>query len=362
MKSVVSKSALPLVCLCLMPLPSWAQSQAAIANPPPPRTAEDLEWETIRLDAYQSSEADVQAPADDAGRKAKAAQRAGNLLTKANRARDFHQKNSQHAKSSEAKKLEAVLLLNALHQGESSIEGRVRKTIDDIRKDKSLPESMRSEVVGTARFMGAVRKNLKGAELFAEYEAIARSLILEFPGQPQGYESLYAIARDSEEAHGKALAQEILNMTAPEPVKRNAALLLARYQMVGKKLDGILEDAGDATAIQAFRKNRPTLIYTWATWSPGSIKLGQDLAKRGLGGINVLAVNLDEDVAAAQALAASSGLPGILLYDPRGQGGALAKGLKLNGAPQVYFVDAEGIVRDVRGSDLFQEKLTNLGL
>jgi hypothetical protein len=361
MKSVGSKSALALL-LCIAPLSLSAQSSASTANQPPIRTPEDVAWETIRLDAYQVSEPDSSQPADEAGRKEKAARRASGLVEKANRARDFHQKNAGHAKAGEAKRLEAILLLNALYQGETSIEGRARQAVQAIRSDVSLPEPMRAEVVGTAGFMAALGKNLKGPDLLADYEATARSLILEFPGQPQGYETLATIARESDETRSKALAQELLNMPAPESVKGQARFLLARYQLVGAPLDPILNDAGVEAAIKAVRKDRPSLIYTWATWSPGSVKLGQDLAKRNLGGVNVLAVNLDENVTAAQGLAAQSGLPGTLLYDARGVGGALAKGLKLSAAPQVYFVDAEGVVRDVRGTDHLEEKLTQHGL
>jgi hypothetical protein len=145
-------------------------------------------------------------------------------------------------------------------------------------------------------------------------------------------------------------------------VKQSVQLLLERLALVGQPFSDVLSDAGAKTVQSAVVAGKPTLVYTWASWSPGSIDMAEKLAKRNTAAANLVGVNLDSDQTVAMDLATKHGLPGAQQFDSRGADGALAKRLKVNGAPLVFLIDAKGVIQDVRGTDNFDQKLTALGL
>jgi len=183
-----------------------------------------------------------------------------------------------------------------------------------------------------------------------------------FPSQPQGYESLLTLARESSAAEAKALLEELIAMNPPASVKAEAERHLERFGFVGEQFEELLIGDAGAEVKAAIEPGKPVVLYSWATWSPGSFALARELAKRDLTRATILALNLDNDVKAAQELAAREALPGRMIYDAAGPYGVVAGRLRINGAPLVFLIDSEGTVRDVRGTEDFQTKLAALGL
>lgn len=344
---------------CMAP----AQSSQSGGGILPQTDSLDAEWDSLRMAAYAQPAGDIENAKSETALKAALAKQALNFLRNADRAKSFYSKNPKHAKAGEARKLEVVLLIQAVQAGESSVEGRAESAALAFSTDKSLPESQRAEIAGVYGFTRLMRNRLQGDELQSALENTARSLILSFPSQPQGYESLLSIAAEAGEEKEKALLEELLKMPTPEAIKERARTNLERRALVGQSLESALTDAGRADGPVDLKPGRAgTLIYTWASWSPGSAAMAKLLAGRNLGGVNVLALNLDKDLGAAQEFAQKYELPGTRLYDARGIEGALAKRLKVSSAPQVYFIDAQGVIRDVRGTERFEQKLTQRGL
>ncbi len=349
--------------LTLLPA-TFLPGQSATTSKTPASTVSpaDQAWEDLRLVIFALPDPDIEAAPDGVALSAALKRQAAKFVTNADRAKDFYTQNPKHAKAAEARKLESVLLMQAVLTGDVSNEGRMESTVQAFCEDRTVAESQRAEVAGIRGFQGALRKGRTPGGVSANTENVARSLIVSYPSQPQGYESLLTIASEREMAKSRALATEILGMPAPLPVKEGAQLLVERYNLVGKPLAQILSDAGAAQARSTIQKGRPTIIYTWASWSPGSLVLGEMLAKRDTAKANIIGLNLDEDTSASDKLAKTRKLSGSHVYDQRGAKGALAQGLKVNSAPLVYFVDEQGVIRDVRGLDGLEQKLTENGL
>jgi hypothetical protein len=325
------------------------------------QSQEDAEWDDLRGAGTISIIPGVAEAKDERSLKQAFKQHGKTLAANADRARDFASRHPGHPKAAEARRLEALLLLQAVQAGDVSLAARMNATVESVRKDQNVPEPIRAEIAGLADFSDATHAFRNAADRALGFEVVARGLITEFPYQPQGYESLLTIAREAEDAKGRALAAELRSMAAPPAVKEGADFLLKRYDLVGQPLSALLTDEAAKAALAEIKPDSATLLYTWATWSPGSLALANDLAARKVPGVVVLALNLDQDVAAAKEQARSHALPGTQIYDAESTAGSLARRLGINGAPYVYLIDADGVVRDVKGVENLEQKLAKLG-
>lgn len=340
-----------------------AASAQTSANPPPAQSKADADWDTLRSAQANTEVANVSVndTADPASRKAARDKQAAKFAMLADQAKDFYSKTPDHAHAHEARKFEVLALVQAAQAGDTAMEGRLETTAAIFRANMNIPAAIRVQGAGAVDFAREMRKAKGKAGRIDAAERVARGLIAEFPTQPQGYESLLTLAGIFDNAKAGTVARELLASAAPDAIKTGAQVVLDRLALIGQSLSAVLEEAGVGKGKWA-KAGQASVVFSWATWSPGSVALGQMLAKRNIGKANVIAVNLDEDTVAAAKLEQSANLPGKSLYDERGLAGAVASRLKLTTAPQVYLVDSAGIIRDVRGGDDLEAKLTQYGL
>lgn len=331
-----------------------------VATPPPGMSGTDRAWLDLQAAAF-TPDFSAQIPAEPAARKAALAERARIFTGTAERAKNFYTQHPGHAKTSEARLMEVRALVGAAQAGDATADGALTSLVQAGRADPSIPASLRVQMVSAYAFPKAMRnaKNREGRLL--EAAKVARSLAVEFPDQPQGAESLINIAAASDEATARALVNEVLAMPASPKSKQGAQTLLGRLNLVGKPLATEIDGADLAAAKPGLTAGRPTIIYTWASWSPGSFKLAADLRKLNPAA-NILGLNLDEDTATAEMFAGKENLVGQMVYDQRGREGALAQRLKVRGAAQVILADAQGIIREVQAENDLAKKLKSLGL
>ena len=331
-----------------------ATERGAVASP-----AEDREWATLQGEILGGPGEPAGLDQDPALR---AAAQGARFKRTAEQAKQFYTQYPEHPKAMEARKAEALMLIRVGQSGDASMEGRAEEVVTAFCRDATIPEAHRAEVSATHGFAKTFQRRLKGPELNDAFEQVARDLIANYPAQPQGYESLLTISSWGDVAKTRALAQELVRPGVPVGVQQGAQSVLDRLNLVGTPLSAVLADTGTRHLEKLLHTGKPTIIYTWASWSPGSLVLGELLAKRNVDAANIIAVNLDEDPAAAGELARGRKLPGQLHYDNRSVKGALARRLGANGAPLVYLVDAQGVIRDVRGTDDLEKKLSTAGL
>lgn len=338
-----------------------AAQPTATSNPAPQLTPAELAWLNVRA-AMFTPDFSKELPTEPVARQAVLAEHAARFGAAADRAREFYTKfpDSQHAE--EAKGQEVQALINASRTGDATAEGRLNATVETFRADKKVSNKVKAQTISAHTFNRVMRGKTTKAERLAAIESAARNLAADFPDQPQGHESLLTVAlAGDDEVLSRQIAEELLRSPSPAAVKENARALLGRLDLVGKPLAVELDGADAKKAKGAVKAGRSTLIYTWASWSPGSLALAANLKQRGVNA-NVIALNLDDDSKAAEALAQKEGLLGTVVYDERGREGALAQRLKVKSAPQVIIVDAQGVIRDVRGETDLAKKLQALGL
>jgi hypothetical protein len=329
-------------------------TRAAAISP----SVEDQDWTTLIRAVTTPAAGSVNVPpASDALPPASAP---GAWAAKADLARQFYRKHPGQARTVQARKMEAQFLLHAVFEGDHAVAKRSSDTVAAFIGDPSVPEAARAAVAGLRGFYDALSKASNPAEQATELELMARQLIAGFPGQPQGYESLYTVASMVDDEHGRQLASELAAMEAPPAVKQKTQALLDRLSLVGRSLAEILKSGHVETGDDAIKPGRPAIIYSWSAVNPESLSVGEGLALRDLSAFTVIGVNLDENGVAAEEAKAMHKLPGSSLYDAAGRKGALPRALRMDRSPLVYLVDARGRVCDVRGFDNLDQKLRRL--
>lgn len=287
----------------------------------------------------------------------------GEALDAANRARSFYQTFPNSARASEARRFEALSLIDAADTGDTGAADRMKATVEAIRADASMPAFERAVVIGTFEFRQAGKRAKKPADLLPAFEAVSHQLIKDFPDQPQGFISLLTQAQLHEPAATRAMAAEVLAAPqAPAAAKTRAQRLITRLDLVGQPADALLVPALEDGGKRSWQRNRPGLVYFWATWSPDSLAFGKWLAGRKLARANVVGICLDRSHDGLPAIAAAQPLPGAQILLFQGLEDDLAVRLGADTAPLLYLVDARGRFTDVRGLDDIEAKLAALGL
>lgn len=303
-----------------------------------------------------------QTPADPVQQKAYLRNQAERFVMAADRAGKFYATYPEHPKADEARAMEVQALLSAKRAGDATVDGRLTHTVEKLRADPRVPVKIKAKAVAMYSFQTALLGKKSSADRLQALEDTARTLTADFPTEPQGYESLLTVANATDdEKKVRKIVAELLNGPSGETVKLGAQQLIARWELVGKPIDVELAGANAHAAGNARKPGQPTLIYTWASWSPGSINLAATLKKRGVNA-TVIGLNLDTDPVAASAVAAREALLGAQVYDERGIEGSLAQRLKVRTAPQVIIVDSAGKIREIRGESDLEKKLNQHGL
>ncbi len=314
----------------------------------PPASGVDqvtVEWQAVVADAASAGLAltRLQPASENTTR-----QKSDSFLLTADKAKAFREKYAGRPEAKAAELLEAKSRLNSALFDNQPQDALTATIVADIRTDFGIPAKDRLETVALSEVVRLQPMIRDRAEFLKATETSTRNLISEFPSEVGGYEALFRLAESqSDSAKGTALASELIDMQAPASVKDSARLFLDRQGLVGQLLPKLAEAAlGPGNLISA-SQGKPIVLYTWASWNPGSVAFGKRLAGIVPSGAALIGVNLDKDVATATALAQSESLPGVQLYDARGMDGPLAATLKLSTTLHVFVANIRGEIREV---------------
>ncbi|MFW3898085.1 DsbE family thiol:disulfide interchange protein [Pseudomonas bharatica] len=131
--------------------------------------------------------------------------------------------------------------------------------------------------------------------------------------------------------------------------------------MIGKPFPAfsLANVQGDRTLTEADLKGKPALVNVWATWCISCKVEHPVLNKLAQQGVNIYGVNYKDDNAAALKWLAEFHNP--YQMDIRDEQGTLGLDLGVYGAPETFFIDAKGVIRDkyvgVIDDTVWREKL-----
>jgi hypothetical protein len=323
----------------------------------------DLEWQTLAATTGKHSPAWPRSE-DVSGTDRVRSQAVAAYIADADALKDFYTRYPTHSKAKEAKRREALALLAVQNLGDPAQRGRCKQLVKEIRSDTTIAPTLREEVAAFSDNLDiATQPQLDAAQKRAAFEAAARALIAEFPGVVGPIESLVSIAQSSPDEHATAVAKDVLAMPAPDVVKAQAQLVLARIALKGRALtDLAAATLGMGNPVE-LAVGKPIVVYSWAANAPGAIADANTLAAQAPAGTIFIGVCLDMgDLTAAKARAAQESAPGEQIYDPMGAAGPFAGRLYLTAPGLIYLADRDGTIVTTNRSDLaaIVAKLTNL--
>lgn len=332
---------------------SWSPRLYAQTISPPPLTSADLAWQTLKNFGQPTSPPQT-------GPKPTKDQLKATFLSQADQLKAFYTQYPTHLSAKEAKQREVTALAFAALNGDSTQDARRQSALAAVRSDSGLSVAQRSEAVAWSGRVAIKRQNLKSAAaVLAAEESLTRTLIQEFPGQTDGYNSLLGIARDSSPERGQVIARDVLAMReAPAKSKTDAQRLLERYALVGKPIAPILQKAGAASLLPS-TGGKVTVVYTWNAAAPQSLTRAGRMAVQAPKA-RFIGVCLDSNLASARQAASTRNAPGDQYYNASGPTNPLATGLAIQEPLAVYLVDRNGVIRDVKGATDFASKVANL--
>jgi hypothetical protein len=268
------------------------------------------------------------------------------LIQDADRFKDFYSKHPNHGQAKNAKASEALMLLRAAFQGDTSQDGRRNQVAAAVRHDKNVDAPLRAEVFALTDTVSILRQGgLSRDARLGAFEAATRDLIAEFPDLQNGYESLLGIARDSSDAKAPVLAKELIGLSnVPAWIKTEAQLVADRAALVGQSLVTVTASAAGDNSVFAQANGRPVIVYSWRTDAPYSVARAKRITDLAPQSAVIVGVCLDPDPSGAQAQAASLGLPGTQLTDTAT---AVASALKFTAPGLIYAADSSGIIRTI---------------
>ncbi len=316
---------------------------APASNPAPVLSAADAKWRELQslLAPPQGGEARPQNPdQQNAARRELAARFARGAAA----ARQFVELFPEHPRALDARRAELSGLLNAAIAGDNSQEARAQSLLAELRRDERVAGRDRVKLVMQSSVLRLRPLGRDRQRFLSEYEKTSRDILAEFPDEAAAYEGFLRFAtQHPDDLHGRKLAAELLSMPAPASVKAEASQYLARFDLLGKSLSKILTEA---VGVETSKLDGITVVYAWASWSPGSMALAKELSSAA-GGIRLIGVNLDTDVAAAKSAASAAGLAGEQIFDERGRFAPLAQALQFDSAPLAYIADRSGAIKEV---------------
>ena len=281
----------------------------------------------------------------------------------ADRAREFYLHFPGDPNALPARTAELQTLQQAVHLGATNRLADLDRREQELLNDRTAPEQLRYELRLDVIGRELKARTAAGADPKTVMEKAGRGLVREFPNAPAGYEILLEVARTSDTAAARTLAELMANSGGPDPLTSQGKGLLRRLDAVGQPL-AFQFAAGDGRPVNLTTlSNRVVLVDFWATWCPGCVALTPEVKELyrqfRTNGFEVVGINFDDDTNAAQKFIAEQGLAWPQYFGGRDRN-PIGREYAIDALPSVWLVDRKGVVRDIHGTENLAAKMAKL--
>jgi thiol-disulfide isomerase/thioredoxin len=287
------------------------------------------------------------------------------VLALEDKARDFYTRFPKDTHALDARKQEFQLTAMALQLGATNQQARMDAVEKSLLSDPALTEDDRFNLRKTDIERAADAKQSAGQDAsLAEYEKGVRALQKEFPNRPETMQMLIEVALGSDASKARPLLQEIVNSTAPDNVKEEAAGELKKLDAVGKPVD-LQFTAVDGREVDVAKlKGKVVLIDFWATWCGPCVgeipHVKETYDKLHSQGFEIVGISLDKDKDSLARFVAEHKMEWPQFFDGLYWQNKFARQFGIESIPAMWLVDKKGVLRDLNARADLSGKVSKL--
>lgn len=262
-------------------------------------------------------------------------------------AREFSTKHPGNPRRAVVRKLEVMAALNGVDDDDRGQETSALKLASDYRADKTVHPLDRFEVAVLAERVGArsVRGGSDKARKIAEDVRIAQKLRTEFGNTPEVLRLYNETARGADMATAVQLAQQVVNVQTRPDLRHDAGMILGRQMLVGRRLTSSVRTTDGATLDLGKLRGQPTLICVWSTGTPATLDALAGLTPAQTRELRVLYFSPGASLEQLQRIKPTPAVPGVLCYREANAYRRLEDELKIQQAPYLFVLNADGIMK-----------------
>ena len=199
---------------------------------------------------------------------------------------------------------------------------------------------------------------------FGVLEKGARDMLKEFPGKPEPYQLLMAVAMQGSSDTAHRIAEELSKGDAPDEIKTQAKTILKKFEALGKPLD-VKFTAIDGREVNVQdMKGKVVLIDFWATWCGPCVgeipHVKEAYEKLHPKGFEIVGLSFDQDKSALENFVKAKEMPWPQYFDGEGWGNKFGKEFGINSIPAMWLVDKKGVLREQNARGDLQGKVEKL--
>lgn len=196
------------------------------------------------------------------------------------------------------------------------------------------------------------------------FDAIENSFEKDSSKHPEVMQMFLQIANGSEPSKARLLLHKILNSTAPDSIKDEAAGQLKKLDAVGRPVDLQFTSVDGRPVDVAKLKGKVVLIDFWATWCGPCVgeipRVKEAYDALHSKGFEIVGISLDKDKDSLTRFVEEHKMEWPQFFDGLYWQNKYARQFGIESIPSMWLIDKNGILRDLDGRADLSGKVTKL--